>query len=229
MMDFEIARKNMVESQVQTCDVTDKRILQAMRTVPREAFLPASRRDIAYMDGDIPITGGEDLAAIRYLSEPMIFAKLVQLCAIEAEDLILEIGTGTGYGAAILAALGDSVVALESDPDLATQATENLMSHDIANVAVVEGALDQGLAKQGPYDVILLQGAVPQVPKSLLAQLKQGGRLVAVIGQAKGLGQGQGGKAAIFLRDDDVFTRRNAFDALLPPLPGFEIAEKFVF
>jgi len=223
MTNFEIARLNMVESQVRPSDVTDRRILAAMSDLPREEFLSAHNRLIAYMDRTIPIRASDEQHVSRFLPAPMIFAKLVQLCAIKSSDLVLEIGTSCGYGAAVMASLADSVVALESDKELANQATEALMELGISNAAVVEGPLHKGFASQGPYDVILLEGSVEDIPQALFSQLRPGGRLVAVIGTS------QAGKAHIFINEGGSISRREVFDATLPALNGFELKESFVF
>lgn len=220
---FEIARLNMVESQVRPSDVTDRRILAAMSDLPREEFLPAHDRPIAYMDRTISIGTSDGEPISRFLPAPMIFAKLVQLCAIKSSDLVLEIGTSCGYGAAVMASLADSVVALESDTHLAGQATQVLIEQGISNVAVVEGPLNKGFASQGPYDVILLEGSVEFVPQGLFDQLRPGGRLVAVIGN------GHAGKAHIFINEGNTISRREVFDAILPALNGFEREHSFVF
>lgn len=223
MTNFEIARLNMVESQVRPSDVTDRRILSAMADLPREEFLSAQNRSIAYMDRTIPITTSDDKPGSRFLPAPMIFAKLVQLCAIKPTDLVLEIGTSCGYGAAVLASLADSVVALESDSHLAGQATQALIDQGISNVAVVETPLQNGYASQGPYDVILLEGSVEAIPQELFSQLCPGGRLAAVIGTPKS------GKAHIFINEGGTISQREVFDARMPALDGFEKDQGFVF
>lgn len=223
MREFETARFNMVESQIHPNSVTDPRILSTMGTIAREAFVPAPRRAFAYHEGSIEIAPGEDGGAPRYLMGAMPFARLVQLAAIRPGELVLDIGCGSGYSAAVLSHLTESVVALESDEKLAGLANDTLTELGIDNVAVVTGPLAQGYAKQGPYDVILIEGAVPEAPGSLFPQLKDGGRLVTV------MSSGPMGKAIRFIRSGEVTSGEVAFDANVPVLPGFEIETEFVF
>jgi len=223
MREFETARFNMVESQIHANSVTDSRLLATMSTIAREAFVPASRRSLAYLDGDVEISPGDDGGQRRYLMAAMPFARLVQLADIRRGDLVLDIGCGSGYSAAVLSHLTDSVVALESDEKLAQTATATLIDLGIDNVAVVTGPLEQGYAKQGPYDVIMIEGAIPEPPGALFAQLKDGGRLVAVINT------GPLGRAYCFVRSGEVTSGEAAFDANVPALPGFEKAGGFVF
>lgn len=223
MTDFEVARHNMVESQVHTADVTDPRILDAMSEIPREQFLPAHMRAVAYMDEDVRLREAGEAGPARYLMEPMTFARLVQLAEIEHSDLVLDVGCATGYSSAVLARLAGSVVALECDEEMAASAAERLLDLGIDNVAVVTGPLADGYPGQGPYDVIVLGGSVPDVPEALTAQLKEGGRLVAV------LDRGPVGKARLFVRAGGMVSSRVAFDASVMPLPGFQEEPKFLF
>ena len=223
MTDFNIARFNMVESQIRPNDVTDRRLLDALGVVAREEFLPSSRRAVAYMDEDVLIgTFGEE-ATSRYLMEPMPFARLVQAADVRSSDLVLDVGCATGYSAAVLSQLADSVVALEADESLASMATETLMNQGIDNVAVVTGSLPEGYPSEGPYDVIFLAGAVDEVPNKLLDQLGDGGRLVAVVGG------GPVGKAMVYVKHDKATSGRVIFDAATPPIPGFRKEQGFVF
>ena len=221
-IDFSALRVKMVDGQVRTTDVTDQRLLGAMLTVPREEFVEPAQRDLAYIDEDLRYltAGGE---SPRYLMEPSPFAKLVQLAEIGAGDFVLDVGCGTGYSAAIFSNLASSVVALESDPVLAEKATAKLAALGCDNVAVVQGALESGYAKQAPYDVIFLEGSVDEVPAALLAQLKEGGRLVAVEGR------GNAGVARLFVKSGETVTSRRSFNAAIKPLPGFERTAQFQF
>jgi protein-L-isoaspartate(D-aspartate) O-methyltransferase len=218
MMDYATARLNMVESQVRPTRVTDPRIVEAMLQLPRESFLPKPLRGIAYVDEDIHIGDG------RYLMEPMVLARLVQAARITANDVVLEIGTATGYGAALLARLASTVVALESDPALAKSASSTLGSLGVDNVAVVEGPLAVGYPKQAPYDVIILGGGIEHVPKAISDQLAEGGRLVAVV-----VPPGEQGRAILATRVAGVVSTRIIFDASSPILPGFRREPGFVF
>ncbi len=222
MIDFAIARLNMVESQVRPSSVTDRRVIDAMATIPREAYLPQSLRHLAYMDQDIPLEGSD--GETRYLMHPRVFAKLAQLAEVSKGDVVLDVGCGGGYSTAVLASMSEAVVALECDEALSAQAIETTIEQGVDNAAVVTGPLNEGYAGEGPYDVIVLSGAVREVPRSLLEQLKERGRLVAVVGD------GPVGRACLFVRHGDVFAEKTAFDAKVGPLPGFAASEpEFVF
>lgn len=222
-MDYEQARRTMVDRQIRTADVTDRAILSAIGEIPRELFAPQALRQMAYSDADLPITNAKPGETPRYLVEPTVLARLAQLAEIEADDIVLDIGCGTGYSSAFLSLLANSVVALESDPDLAASATETLIGLDIGNVAVVTGPLEAGYPSEGPYDVILMAGSVEDVPEALLAQLKEGGRLVTVVGT------GPAGMATIYTHADGTVSGRPAFNAPAPPLPGFAKPKTFQF
>ncbi|MER9302519.1 protein-L-isoaspartate O-methyltransferase [Mesorhizobium sp. M0293] len=219
--DFSELRVKMVDGQVRTTDVTSAPLLDAMLVVPREAFVGAAQRDLAYIDEDIRIAAGADGA--RYLMEASPLAKLIQLAEINPTDSALDVGCGTGYASAILSRLARSVVALESDSALAETARSTLSSLGCGNVTVVQGALPQGHAAQAPYDVIFVGGSVAEVPVPLLDQLAEGGRLVAVEGQ------GNSGVARLFFKAGGVVTGRRAFNAAIKPLPGFERIRAFEF
>lgn len=217
-MDYATARLNMVESQVRPNRVTDPRIVEAMLTLPRESFLPKPLRGIAYVDEDIHIGDG------RYLMEPMVQARLVQAAQITPDDVVLEIGTATGYGAALLARLASTVVALESDAALARTASATLSSLGVDNVAVVEGRLVEGYPKQAPYNVIVLAGGVEHIPPAIAGQLAEGGRLVAVV-----VPPGGTGRATLATRVAGAVSTRVIFDAASPIMPGFRQEPGFVF
>ncbi|MEL6504834.1 MAG: protein-L-isoaspartate O-methyltransferase [Pseudomonadota bacterium] len=218
MIDFEQARVNMVESQIRVNDVTDHDIIRAFATVPRERFVPAQQRALAYMDEDIAIsTEG------RFLMEARSLSKLIQLAEVEQDHIVLDIGCGTGYSTAILASLSTSVVALESDEELAGQAADTLMELGVDNAVVVQGALEKGHAKEGPYDIIFIGGAVEEMSAALGDQLKDGGRLVVVEGT------GNAGRARLYTKRGETFAGRDAFNSAVKPLPGFEKKPEFVF
>ncbi|MHB2265333.1 protein-L-isoaspartate O-methyltransferase family protein [Aliihoeflea sp. PC F10.4] len=222
-IDYAAQRLKMVDGQLRTTDVTNVPVLDAMITVPREEFVPASRKALAYIDEDIEIAAAHDGLAARYLMEPSPFGKLLQLAEIRSGDVVLDVGSGTGYSAAVLSKLASSVIALESDADLAVAATQTLGKLDIDNVAVVEGPLEAGYPSEAPFDVIVVEGAVEEMPEQLFAQLKEGGRLVAVVGQ------GNTGKAMLFLKENGVVAARRGFNCAIKPLAAFRRAPTFQF
>jgi protein-L-isoaspartate(D-aspartate) O-methyltransferase len=220
MIDAAQQRTNMVESQVLTSDVTDRRILRAMGEVARERFVPPGLADLAYMDEAVPLTPASSGSARRWLLAPRTYAKLLQLAEIGDADRVLDVGAGTGYGAAVLARLAKTVFALECDPALAAAARANVEA--LANVHAVEGDLADGWVNEAPYDAIVLEGSVPAAPANLLDQLKDGGRLVGVV-RRDGIG-----KAMIWRRLGRSLDQRTAFDAAAAELPGFATAPVFV-
>jgi protein-L-isoaspartate(D-aspartate) O-methyltransferase len=222
MTDFAAQRTKMVESQIRTEDVTDYRVLAAMGAVPRERFVPENLRTLAYIDEDLLLTVRGATPA-RYLMKPASFARLVQTAEIVEGDRVLDIGCATGYGAAVLARLAAVVVALESDASLAVIATATLRELGVANAVVVTGPFETGSGREAPYDVILIEGAVEIVPEALFALLREGGRLLAVIGY------GRSAMATVYTKTEGEVGRRPAFDAYVRPLPGFERPKAFVF
>lgn len=218
MVDFIAARHHMVESQIRTNKVTNPAIIAAMEEIPRERFVDASHQGTAYLDEDLPIGNG------RFLMEPMILARMLQTLDLQPGDIVLDIGVATGYSSAVISRLASTVIALESDPSFASQTTLNMAELGIDNVVLVEGDLPAGYPAQAPYDVIVLEGAVPEMPTAITDQLADGGRLCAVID-----GDGAQGRAVLMIRNGDVVSRRVIFDANTPPLPGFETAQGFVF
>ena len=221
--DFEQRRVKMVDGQLRTTDVTSASVLDAMLSVPREEFVPRSRAELAYIDEDILVADAAPGAPARYLMEPSPFGKLVQLAEIGPGDFVLDVGCATGYSSAVLSLLASSVVALECDETLAAGATEKLTELGYDNVAVVTGALQAGCPDEAPFDVIIVGGAVDKVPDELLGQLRDGGRLVAVVGH------GNAGAAHVFYNAGGVVTGRKAFNAAVRPLPGFEQVAEFQF
>jgi protein-L-isoaspartate(D-aspartate) O-methyltransferase len=213
MTDFAAARRNMVDGQVRTQDVTDQRLIAALLEIPRERFVPPAKAALAYLDLDVPLEDGG-----RKLLKPMVLAKLIQAAAPKSADRVLDVGCGTGYSSALLARLGGEVIALEDDAALARQARKNLGDQ----AKVVTGSLTEGWAGGAPYDVILLNGASEIVPQSLFGQLKAGGRLVCVLGATPG-------KGMLYLRSGEEVSGRALFDAAAPPLPGFAKSPAFVF
>jgi protein-L-isoaspartate(D-aspartate) O-methyltransferase len=217
-IDYHSARLNMVDSQIRPNKVSDPAIIAAMLSVPRERFVPAALRGIAYVDEDIPLGGA------RYLMEPMVLGRLLQVAAITPDDAVLDVGCGSGYASAVMARLARNVVALEEDPALARQAVALLGELALPNFAVVEGKLAAGCPSRGPYDVILLDGAVAAIPPAIAEQLANGGRLVTVVQGNPGMG-----KAVLMTRVDGAFGQRTIFDAWTPMLPGFAAQPGFVF
>ena len=219
MVDYAQVRRNMVESQLRANGVTDPAVTAAFLAVPREAFVPPAQRAIAYVDEDLSVKPG------RYLMEPMVFGKLVRLAGIHPDDRVLHVGCGVGYGSAVLGRLAAAVIALEEDPELAAMAEQALAETGTENVRVVTGPLADGLPGEGPYDVVFVEGAVDVVPPALQEQVaKDGGRLVAVVRDPRGVGHG-----TLFLREHGVLSDRPDFDASTPLLPGFARRPSFVF
>jgi protein-L-isoaspartate(D-aspartate) O-methyltransferase len=224
MSDFALARTNMVESQVRPNGVTDARILSLMARLPRENFLPAHLRAIAYMDEDIKFKPAAAGAPARYMMQPMLLARLLQLAAIEATDVVLHVGCATGYGTALLTGLGHSVLAVDEDDEMAGMAVANLAELGMSNAKVVNAPHAEGFAMAAPYDVILIEGHIPEVPQALLKQLEDNGRLVAITGKS------MMAKARVYTRHRDTVSARAAFDAAVPVLPGFAVkGREFVF
>ena len=221
-MDSAVQRKNMVDSQVRPSDVTDRRIAQAMLDVPREAFVPESQRVIAYMDGNLVVSGA-GVKPERVLLAPRVFAKMVQQMALENDATVLDIAPATGYSTAVLARIAKRVVAVESSAELAELAKATLARLAVANATVIAGDIREGAAGQGPYDAILVNGKLADAPAALLNQLKDGGRLIAIV-DARGVG-----KAVEWRRFAMNFDRRILFDAEAPFLPGCARVAEFTF
>lgn len=221
-VDFSELRVKMVDGQVRTTDVTNLALITAMLAVPRELFVPDARKALAYIDADILLSDSNGPGA-RYLMEASPFARLVQLAEVGENDNVLIVGAATGYSAAVLSRLAKSVVAVESDSALAGKAEAALKSLGCANVTVVAGDLAAGSKQGAPYDVIIVEGSVEELPEAILAQLAEGGRLVVVEGL------GNAGAARIYLKSNGVAAGRRAFNAAVKPLPGFERVNAFQF
>jgi protein-L-isoaspartate(D-aspartate) O-methyltransferase len=216
MADFATLRRAMVDGQVRTADVTDRSIINAMLTVPRERFVAPAQAELAYLDLDLPVgTRG------RRLLMPMILAKMLQALQLTQGARVLDVGCATGYAAALMAELGAQVVALEEEPDLLAEAKANLAGRD--TVTVVQGRLADGHAAGGPYDAILLEGATEEAPEALFRQLAEGGCLIAI------RGAGPAAKVVLYRRDLDDFTPWPVFDAAGAVLPGFARPPAFTF
>lgn len=216
---FELYRKNMIECQVRPNKVTDENLLAAMRDVPREKFLPPHLQNMAYADEDIAVGNG------RYLLEPTVLARLLQAANVRKEDVVLDVGCGTGYATAILGRLSGKVVGLESDQKMAVEASGLMKQLRVPNAEIVHAARAQdGYTPKGPYDVILIGGAVAAVSDTIKSQLADGGRLVTVVSR-----KGHGGSGVLITRHGDSFSTHSLFDAAIPFLPGFEEKKAFVF
>jgi protein-L-isoaspartate(D-aspartate) O-methyltransferase len=223
MMDYAAARTKMVDNQIRTTDVTSHSVLNAFLSVPREAFVPAELKPLAYIDEDMQICPAQNGNPARYIMEPSPLAKLLQLAAITKDDLVLEIGCGAGYSAALLSLIAGSVVATESDETLVGKASEKLSELGYDNVAVVSARLEDGYAAEAPYDVIFVNGSVEQLPEALLSQLREGGRLVAVVGY------GNAARARLYVKNGGITSFTEYFNTSVKPLPGFRRAAEFVF
>jgi protein-L-isoaspartate(D-aspartate) O-methyltransferase len=215
MTDFATARRMMVDGQVRTYDVTDPAVLSAMLAVPRERFVPAELAGVAYIDTDVPVSKG------RRLLKPMVVAKLLQAAGVRPNDRALDVGCATGYASAVLARMGAQVVALEEDAALAEQAKRAFAEDD--EITVAQGALAAGWPQAAPYDVILINGAVEVLPPALTKQLKDGGRLVGIVGERPA------SHAMLFTAAHGTVSGRAIFDATAGALPGFAKPPAFAF
>jgi protein-L-isoaspartate(D-aspartate) O-methyltransferase len=218
-MNFAAARRTMVDNQLRPVNVTDERVLAAMADLPREAFVPKAMKSVAYVGDDIQLGHG------RAMPAPMVVGLLLQAAQVKPSDIVLEIGCGMGYTTAVLARLASSIVAIDSDKALAESAQKTLSGRGIDNVAVMEGPLAEGFAKQAPFDVIIVSGAVDEVPDALLAQLAEGGRLAAMVACESG-GMARG---VVYVRSGGSFGRRELFEAGTAKLPGFSKPKAFAF
>lgn len=216
-------RLRMVNNQLRTFDVTDHRIQDAMLAVERERFVPAEQKAIAYSDEAIPIAFDAIGRPTRTMTRPALLGRLLQLAHVREDDVVLLVGAGLGYTAAVLGLLASSVIALECDPELAEGATAALEAAGVANAVVVVGPLPEGYPSEAPYDLIVVDGAVLERPRTLLGQLKVGGRLVTVEGS------GLAGRAKLYTCTESGVSARYAFNAAADPLPGFVPEPTFEF
>lgn len=219
-MDYARARGNMVAGQLRPNQITDERILAAMAALPRESFVPRHLKGIAYVDDAVPIGHG------RHLMEPMVLGRLLQAAELRATDVALLIGCGTGYTAAVLARVGSTVVAVESEPEFVRQANALLSELEITTVAVVQGPLEKGYPDQAPYNAIVFDGAIAGIPPAIADQLAEKGRLVAVVSRAGG--RAGMGRATLVTRYGDALSRVELFDAGTPWLPALAPKPTFV-
>lgn len=218
MSDYAAARFYMVECQIRPNKVTDHRLVDALMAVPRELFVPQALRGVAYVDGDVAVGKG------RYLMEPMLFARMLQEAGVDESANVLDVGCTTGYSTAVLARLAASVVGVESDAALAATAKDALVQAGTANAVVVNGPLGEGYAANAPYDVIIFEGAVCEVPPAICEQLAEGGRMVATVLGDRGLGE-----VRLYQRYGRAVSSRVLFEAQPHLLPGLEPKPKFEF
>lgn len=216
MQDFATLRTVMVDTQVRPQDVTKFNIIEAMLTVAREAYLPESLRNVAYVGENVLLPGG------RTVLEPRTQGKMLDALNVGQDELVLDLGCGLGYSAAVLAHLAEAVVAVEEIEGMAEDAQSTLGEQGVDNVAVIEGALVAGSAKHGPFDVICVEGGVEVIPAALTDQLKDGGRIAAIFMD------GALGECRIGHKLDGKMNWRMAFNATAPVLPGFTKQSGFV-
>lgn len=217
-MDFEQARFNMIEQQIRTWEVLDPDVLSLLAIVKREDFVPGAHKALAFADLRLPISQQQKML------EPKLEARLLQELSIKNTDTVLEIGTGSGYMTALLAAKAEYVYSIEIDPVLAENAKRNLQRAGIANVSVIVGDGANAWAAYAPYDAIVVSGSLPVLPDVFLRQLKIGGRLVAIIGEAPAM------EAQLVTRtDENAFNKINLFETVVAPLLNAMPREQFVF
>ena len=217
-MNIEQARFNMIEQQIRPWDVLDQGVLSLLSVVRREDFLPPAYRSMAFVDTEVPLPNGQSMLA------PKVEARLLQEVAVQRHERVLEVGAGSGYMAALLAHKGRHVTTVEIDAELAQFATANLRRAWVMNVTVVHADASKALPVEGPFDVVVLSGSVAEVPRSLLAQLKPGGRLTAVVGQLPVM------QALLMTRGPEAgFARVELFDTVAPRLAGFGEPSRFTF
>ena len=216
MTDYAARRTTMVDTQVRPSDVTKYPIIDAMLSVPRELFVPAGRREAAYVGENLPIGPN------RVILEPRTLAKMLDALNIQGNELVLNIGAGYGYGAAVMARLAEAVIALEEDEDLASEAETALSEAGADNVAVVTGPLAAGAPKHGPYDVVVVEGAVEVLPQTVIDSLKDGGRIACLFAEDRLCVC----RVGYFI--DGAVSWRDVFNASAPVLPGFEHKPEFV-
>jgi protein-L-isoaspartate(D-aspartate) O-methyltransferase len=221
-MNIETARFNMIEQQIRPWEVLDGQVLSLLSVVKRENFVPLAHKALAFADMEIPLQSSG--AKGQCMFAPKVEARLLQDANIQATDKVLEIGTGSGYMAALLAQQAASVLSLEIDPALAQSARTNLQNAGIANVEVRQADGSQGAPADGPFDVIVLSGSVPEVPQHLLKQLKIGGRLLAIVGEDPVM------RASVITRNgEQQWQTSEPWDTMAPRLQGFPEHNRFSF
>lgn len=214
MVDFAQRRRMMVDNQVRPSDVTKYPIIDALLTVEREGFVPNGLKEAAYLGENLEIGGG------RVMLEPRTLAKMLDALDIKEDELVLDLGAGLGYSSAVIARMAQAVIAVEQDEDMAGEATALLV--DVAdNVVVESGALPEGAAQHGPYDVIIVQGGIEMLPDAIVEQLKDGGRVAAVFMD------GPLGAVRIGYKLNGRMNWREVFNASAPVIEGFEQTRSF--
>jgi protein-L-isoaspartate(D-aspartate) O-methyltransferase len=221
-MDYQAARHNMVENQIRPNRVTDILVINSMAKIPREKFVPKNLEAVAYSDRAI-FLGNE-----RYLMAPMLFARLLQEAQISVDHIVLNVGCGSGYSTAVLAGISKAVVGIEIDSLLAKKASTIMVELGIDNALIVEKILTDGYAKQAPYDVIIFSGSIEQVPKKIIDQMADGGRLVSVI-MDETKSPDSMGKVVVANKFDGVVSKTEVFDASTPALLEFKKEKYFRF
>lgn len=216
MTDFAQRRTMMVDTQVRPNEVTSYPVIDAMLSVPREQFVPDARRDVAYAGQDIVLIPG------RVLLEPRTLGKMMDVLDLQSGDLVLDVGCGFGYSAAVVARIAEAVVAVEEDGSMAAEAQARLAAQDVFNAVVVTGPLAEGCQSQAPYDAMLIEGAIEILPEPLAGQLREGGRVVALFRE------GNLGVVRLGRKIDGRINWRFAFNAAAPLLPGFSAPRGFV-
>lgn len=215
MSDFAKSRVAMVDRQVRPSDVTSFPIIDAMLRIPRERYTPAALREVAYADAPLPLAPG------REMLDPRVFAKLLDAAGIGPEDLVLDLAPGLGYSTAVIARLAAAVIAIEPDETLAAAAAAILAGEQVDNAMLSHGDPAQGDAAHGPFDAIFINGAVGAAPVSLVSQLKEGGKAVAIEMN------GANGQAVVYTRQGERFQSRPLFNATSRVIPGFEAVKEF--
>ncbi len=217
MTKYSDRRTMMVDTQVRPSDVTKFPIIDAMLSVPREVFVPDAMKEAAYVGETLELSSG------RVLLEPRTLAKLLDALVIDKTETVLDLGCGLGYSTAVIARMADAVVAVEDDADLANEAQLALSNSGVDNAAVIEGVLAEGAAKHGPFDVIILQGGVEEIPATLLDQLNEGGRIGAIFME------GALGVVRIGRKINGQVAWKYTFNASAPILSGFSKEQAFEF
>jgi protein-L-isoaspartate(D-aspartate) O-methyltransferase len=221
-MNLEQARFNMIEQQIRPWDVLDTEVLHLLSVVKREDFVPLAHKALAFVDMEIPLRGAAEPA--QCMLAPRVEARMLQDLAVRKHEKVLEIGTGSGYMAALLAHRAQRVISLEIDADLVSRARANLQKAGIHNAEVMQADGAKGLPAQGPFDVIVLSGSVAEVPSALLAQLKVGGRLMAIVGELPMM------RATLITRTSDAeYKTTQAWDTVAPRLVNFPEPSRFSF